>query len=280
MPNPNPIKIQEKLMAVRLNCSYSFGRITDRQITAETNVSKQTRALLVRKELLPQDAGKNLRNLQGVLNSFYIYHKKVTMSSANEGERLLPVVFYFDYMSEYGRYQTLVREAYDVFELDYPGAILTAQQALGAAFNAADYPPQSDLRRYLNFRVTTLPLPEAGTLLTAVGASIEADVEGYLNEAVGQALKDVNERMRTALQRMVKQLSDPKGKVYDSLTESLAELCSFIPSFNVVADDSLNLLAEEVKVKLLGVGSDALRHDEVKRRETADAAAEILRRMG
>lgn len=267
-------------MAVRLNCSFSFGRVTDKSITRETNASKNTHALLVRKELLPGVAGKNLRALQGVLNAFYLYHRKVTMSSVNEGERLLPVVFYFDYMQEYGQYQALIKTAFETFEQSYDNDVLMAQQSLDAAFNAADYPPASDLPRFLNFKVKTLPLPVGDTLLAAVGSSIQSDVDAYLGEAVQEALQDVNERFKAALQRMVKQLSDPKGKVYDSLIESLAELCAFVPNFNVTADDSLTLLTEEVKSKLLGVKPDDLRHDAGVRQATADAAAEILRKMG
>lgn len=275
----NQVNIAEKLMVVRLNCSFSFGRVTDKQITHETNTAKGTKALKVVKELLPGDAGTKLRELQGVLSAFYNYHKRVTLSSVNEGERLLPVVFYLDYMKEYGEYEQKVKAAFDAFEQDYPQAVIRAQRLLDTAFSFNDYPQQDDLKDSLRFKVRTLPLPAAETLLKAVGESVQADVDAYLSEAVQQTLTDVNLRIRKALERMVEQLSDPKKKVYDSLTENLVELVSYIPEFNVTADDSLTLLAEEVKSRLL-VSPEALRTNPETRQATATAAYEILRRMG
>lgn len=275
------VNIAEKLMVVRLNCSFSFGRVTDKAITHETNTLKNTRALTVRKELLPGDAGSKLRELQGVLSAFYNYHKKVTMSSVNEGERLLPVAFYLDYTNEYVTYQAKVEEKFEAFETDYPHAVLRAQNLLDDAFSFNDYPQQDELRTHLQFRMRTLPLPSASEhLLQVVGESVQADVDGYLSEAVKEALSDVNTRIKASLQRMVTQLSDPKKKVYDSLTENLIELVSYVPMFNVTADDSLTLLAEEVKTRLLISKPDELRNNPETRAATASAAYEILRKMG
>lgn len=275
------VNIAEKLMVVRLNCSFSFGRITDKAITHETNQAKNTKALTVRKELLPGDAGSKLRELQGVLSSFYAYHKKVTMSSVNEGERLLPVAFYLDYTEEYKRYKARVEEKFAEFETDYPHAVLRAQDLLESAFSFNDYPQQDELREHLQFRMRTLPLPSASEkLLQVVGESVQSDVDGYLGEAVKEALTDVNSRIKTSLQRMVTQLSDPKKKVYDSLTENLVELVSYVPMFNVTSDDSLTLLCEEVKTRLLVSKPEELRNNAETRQATASAAYEILRKMG
>lgn len=275
----NGVNIAEKLMAVRLNCSYSFGRITDKQITRETNNSKGTHSLLVRKELLPGAAGTQLKALQSTLASFYQYHKKVTMSSVNEGERLLPVAFYLDYQQEYGTYQVLVKDKFDDFYNTYPQAVALAQPLLAGAYKASDYPAQSELARFLQFHVRTLPLPDAGTLLDAVGESVQADVDSFLQEAMDIAFADVNERIRERLTNMNEVLSNPKGRVHDSLLEGLKELVSFIPEFNITADASLAMLADEIKTKLLIYDTEAIK-DKAVRLDVAAQAAEILRRMG
>lgn len=282
MPNPkvNGVNIAEKLMACRLSCSYSFGRVTDRQITRETNQMKQTHSLLVRKELLPGPSGAELKALQATLAQFYQYYKKITMTSVSDGERLLPVVFYLDFMTEFGVYDALVNDKFDAFYNAYPQAVQTAQPLLGAAYNAADYPKQEELRRTLNFRVLTLPLPDAGTLLNAVGESVQADVDAFLGEAMQAAFADVNQRIRDKLQGINDVLSNPKGRIHDSLIDGLMELVAFIPEFNVTGDDSLALLAEEIKARILTQSVSTLREDKAVRLDVAAQAAEILRRMG
>jgi hypothetical protein len=276
----NQVNIAEKLMVVRLNCSFSFGRITDRPLTSQVNHANKTHALQVKKELFPADAGKTLRALHSVLSAFYAYHKRVTMSAVNEGERLMPVAFYLDYMNEFGVYKVLVQEAYENFVQSYAGSTARAKSLLGPAFNAADYPAVDTLDSYLKFKVQTLPLPQASTLLTTVGDSIQSDVDAFLAEAVQQANADVFKRAQKCLQRMVEQLSDPKGRLFDTLTGNLVELVSFIPEFNVTVDDSLKLLADEIKTQLLTKNVETLRNDPIARQDVAAKAAEILRKMG
>ncbi len=279
-PKTNGVNIAEKLMAVRLNCSYSFGHTTDRRITAETNASKGTRgALLVRKDLLPGVSGVELKALQATLATFYQYHKKVTMSSVNDGERLLPVAFYLDYMQEYGVYKALVDDRFEAFRVAYPTSILLAAPLLAAAYNPADYPPQDELWRTLHFNVRTLPLPDAGVLLDKVGESVQADVDSFLQEAMQAAFADVNTRIKVQLTNINQVLSNPKGREHDSLLSNLVELVAFIPEFNITADTSLSLLAEEIKSRLLPYNAEALQ-DKAVRQDVAAQAADILRRMG
>lgn len=277
--NQQAVKIQEKLMIVRLNCAFSFGRVTDKQITRETNADKRTRSLLVKKEILPGVAGTELRALQGTLAEFYKYHSGVTMSSVNDGERLLPALFQLDYRAEYTTYQPLVQEAFQNFKDTYPTRIYDAQPLLNEAWNRTDYPDMADLEKKLHFKLLMLPLPDAGPLLNALGECIQSDTDDYIKQAMKSGFAEVHSRIQKELERMVEQLSDPKKKVFNSLTENLAELVSKIPAFNVVEDDSLVLLADEV-TKLLRVGPNDLRTNDAARQETAAAAAEILRRMG
>ncbi len=273
-------RIQEKLMVVRLNCSFSFGKVTDKILTTKTQNEHNTKALLVKKELLPGDSGKHLHSLQSLLAKFYQYHIKYTMSSVNDGERLLPVPFYFDYMFEYEKQKQEVNAAFKVFRNDYNRACVQAQGLLNGAYNAMDYPDLADLDNLLHFRVKLLPLPQADTLLQAVGDCIQADVDSYLVEAVQASMGDLAGRIKHALSRMVRQLSDPKKKVYDSMTESLSELVGLVPSLNVTEDETVNAIIEQIRAKLIPVGPEELRTDLAKRQDTANEAQRILAMLG
>lgn len=272
------INIAEKLMTIRLNCSFSFGSTTDRQITAETNATKGTHALRVRKDLFPGASGTDLRNLHGVLQKFYMYHKGVTMESITEGERLLPVAFLLDYEQEFANSKLLVDQSYATFEANYSGNIAAARPLLGAAFNLSDYPPVTELAHYLRFRMLRLPLPNAGVLLNKVGESVQEDVNTFMQEAVKAAFADVHGRAKELLENMVKVLHNPSGRVHDTLLGKLVELVAYIPEFNVTQDDSLTLLAEEIKTRLLIYNTASLQ-DKSLRSTVADQAMEILRKM-
>ncbi len=273
------VNLAEKLMVVRLNCSYSFSYVTDKQITDETNANKQTHALRVTKERFPKESGEKLRVLQNALTTFYQYHKKVTMSSVNDGERLLPVAFYMDYSNEFKDADVKVQAAFQDFVADYDNAILKAQPLLGAAFNLADYPPKTELHKMLNFRKQILPLPDTNRLLDVVGESVQADVNSFISEAVGAAYADVRKRVKLTLENVAKVMSNPKGRVHDSLFSNLIDLVAYLPEFNVDGSTELADLTNDIKDKLL-VFNAAQMADRSQRTAVADATNEILRKMG
>lgn len=273
------VNLAEKLMVVRLNCSYSFSYVTDRKITDETNTNKHTKALRVQKERFPKESGDKLRALQNALISFYQYHKKVTMSSASDGERLLPVAFYLDYTNEFNDADVKVKQAYQDFEDDYDNAILKAQPLLGDAFSPTDYPPKSELPKLLNFRKQILPLPDGSTLLSVIGESVQSDVDTYINEAVTTAYADVRDRVKKTLENVSKVMSNPNGRVHDSLFSNLIDLVAYLPEFNVDGSSDLTELTEDIKSKLLVFNAGQMK-DRSQRSSVADATNEILRKMG
>jgi len=273
------IPIHHMLMSVRLSCSYSFGRVTDKSLTNTVNSENNTQALVVKKELLPGNSGKKLKELQAILAKFYQYHIKVTLSSQNDGERLLPILFYLDYMNEYAVHQAKVNDAFKEFKNDYQRACVEAAQQLNGAYKASDYPDVSSLHQLLNFRACPVPLTKMDPVFESLGETVAANVELYTQDAIKASIADLNGRMQEALERMVRQLSDPKKKIYDSLTENLAELIGLAPSLNVTEDEKTNTLIKDIREKLLRVGPEDLRNNPEVRKDTAAAADEILRRM-
>lgn len=274
----NQVNLNEKLMVAKLNCSYSFGNVTDKAITEETRSNKGTKSLRVTKELFPKESGEKLRKLQFELVKFYQYHKKVTLSSATDGERLLPVAFYLDYNNEFNDARTKIDVAFQEFVNDYDAAILKAQPFLHSAFNAADYPDKGTLGKYLNFHVQLLPLPDAKTLLDVIGESVQADVDTYVQEAAQAAYNDTKNRVRLMLENTVKVLSNPKGRLHDSLFSNMVDMVSFLPEFNVTGEADLVDVGADIKTRLLSHNAAELK-DRTKRAEVAMIATEILQKL-
>ena len=123
-------QLHDKAVIVRLGCSFSWGTITDKQITAETNQDKGAcnGAMHVRKKLLPDAAGKHVKELQTILSTFYGYHKGRSYSTNNEGDRLIPTAFTMDYMEKFGQAKG---EADDALENLIQGYDAAVQQARG-----------------------------------------------------------------------------------------------------------------------------------------------------
>lgn len=285
LPVNNKVDLHEKLMTVTLHCSFGVANNkTDKTLTNEVNTDKDTEGLKVSKELFPGETGKYLKAVRSKLSEFLAYHYKRTMSSVDDGERLIPVAFYMEYINKYNDYVPLIEDVFQEFYDNYDSCIeqVRLHPKYGKTFNPDYYKPKDELRGLLKFTMRTLPLRKASQeLLNVVGEAVQSDLDTFMGEAITQAFSDVNTRVRKGLERMVEQLSDPKKKVYDSMTDSMSELVNnLIPSFNVTNDDSLNLLAEEIKEKILYANSDTLRNDIVIRQNVAAEAADILRRMG
>jgi hypothetical protein len=277
----NNVAIHEKLMEVRLQCSFGVvNRTTDKQLTVEANEANDTEELEVKKKRFPGKTNPYLLALQSALADFRQYHYRVTMAGGLRGTALLPVAFLLDYRAEVVKHETIIEGKLQEFIDNYDYCIQQVQNhpKYGKTFNPADYVDKDDLPGLLKFRALTLPL-HGDSRLSALDASVQADVDTYLSEAVAEGLKDVNLRIKEGLERMVKQLGNPKGKIYDTLLTSMVELMDCVPTFNVTEEDSLTLLAEEIKGKLLTHNTDAL-HDPAVRVNVAQQAAEILRRMG
>lgn len=278
------VKIQDKATIVVLNCAFSWGNVTDKEITDETTTAKgATRgSLRVRKTLLPQASGMYVDALRTTLGSFYRgVHERKTYSTLIEGQRVMPVAFYFDYMQAFGEAKAKINAAMDALVTGYPAAVVQAQSLLGASFKQDDYPPVEELRQYLKFNVRFLPVPSGDQILNALGDGVAAEVDAYVIDVMAVAAEDAKTRLRKAVARMAENLSKKDGRIFDSMTDSIDELAVELPALAGLADDpELHSMIKEVKDTLAGYNADAFRDDKGLRTTVGAQAMEILKRMG
>lgn len=277
------VALHEKAAIVQLNCAFSWGTITDKAITDETNISKGATAgaMHVRKKLLPAAAGVHAELVRSTLAKFYQYHSKRTFSTPITGQRIMPTAFYMDYMEQFGEANASSRRAMDALVAGYDGAVLQARALLGASFNPLDYPDAQEIERYFTLHVRFLPVPEGDRIFKALGAGVAHDVNEYVGHVMTTAAADAKQRLREAVQRMQERCSAPKGKIYDSMTEAIDELVDTLPAIaGLTQDAELQALVQEVKHTLTGFAPKDLRESVVTRSAAASAAAEIMKRMG
>jgi hypothetical protein len=276
-------QLHDKLVIVQLNCAFSWGTITDKAITDETNSNKGAvaGAMHVRKKLLPAAAGVHVEAVQSALSKFYQYHCLKTFSTPTRGQRVMPTAFHFEYEEKFAEAMATSTNALDNLVNGFDAAVLQAQKLLGSSFKQEDYPAADEIRRYFTLHRQFLPVPSGDAIMKALGAAVAADVDGYVGHIMTSAAADAKQRLRDAVQRVVDRCSAPKGKIYDSMTEAIEELVETLPEIaGLTGDTELQALVKEVRQNLTGFEPKALRESVLVRSSAAKAAADIMKRMG
>lgn len=276
-------QLHETGMLVTLNCSFSWGSITDKQITQETNDLKGSIAgsCRTRKTLLPAASGVHVKLVQSTLNLFKGYHDQRTFSIGIEGTRVLLTPYYMEYEEKFGETAKASSDALQILKDNFPQSVREARNLLGSAFNQDDYPDVEDIDRYYKFKHKYMGLPDTNKIMQTMGTSIAAQVNKSMEEMLEAMAKDAKMRLMKAVERVQEQCSNPKGKIYDSLTGSIGDLITSIPEIaGLTADPALDLLLKEVRSNLGGIKAEDIRESQGARSEAALAAAAIIKRMG
>lgn len=272
--------IHERVVEIRLSCSFSWGTTTDTLISEEVNQQKQSKsALWVRKKLMPDASGARVKKLQGVLNEFYAWHCLNTMSTQTKGVRLLPSAFYMLYCERFGDAKQAAEAAFDDLLTHYDADVQLAKQALQAAFKPEDYPPATEIRRYMNMDVKFFPLPTGDRILNVLGQEVANDVDAYVVDMAKAATDDAKAKLKEVIGRMAERLSDPKNIFRDSLTENVDDLLGVLPMMNLANDPAFDAIIREAKATLQGHDPDTLRKNKQVRSQVAKVANDILSRL-
>lgn len=279
----NPVKVQDHAAIVILNCAFSWGTITDKEITDETNSNKhtQTKALRVRKTLLPADSGKDVAAVNTLLSTFYAYHTSRTYATPIKGQRIIPVAFTMPYMEKFGETQAAAHTALATLKAGYPAAVKRAAELLQGAFKAEDYPDVDEIEQYFTFKYRFLPVPAGDHVMNALGAGVAASVDDYVGTILTTAAADAKDRLREAVARMAERLLTKDGRLFTSMTDAIDDLAETLPVIaGLTCDPELQLLVYEVKHTLTGYDKDTFKKNDALRTQVGQAAADILRRMG
>lgn len=278
------VNIQDAATIVVLNCAFSWGNITDKQLTQDVTTANGATggSLRVRKTLLPDASGNHVRNVQHELGKFYNgYHNDHTYSTPIEGQRIMPVAFYMDYMKAYAEADGRGREAMAALKEAYPDSIEQAKKLLKHSFKAEDYPDVDEIDRYYKFKVQFLPVPSGSNIMNALGATVAAQVDDYVGVVLKTAAEDAKKRLRDAVKLMAERLTTKGSKIYDSMPEAINELAATLPTIAGLAGDAeLSSLVKEVRDVLGGYSGDDFRGNEGARTTVGSAAMALLKKMG
>lgn len=278
-------------MLVELSISSWTGRKKDKAASADVTIQNSARSGVasVNKKLLGDCA--ELVAVQKFAANVRTSHYAMTMPWSDSGMRLLPTTMYFKYHEQISALQAEFDRLVEQFLDAYDWEVVQAQAKLGTLFHRDEYPTVDSLRDKFGFRLSYIPLPDAGDWRV----DIENDAQNALREQysvfygkqVEGAMRDIWERLHTHLVRFVSQLNvdeeGKKGKIYASTMENVLQLTDLLEATNYTGDPSLTLAQNRIRAALDGVDKDDLVRNDGFREDTKkamQAAIDALPGMG
>jgi hypothetical protein len=278
-------------MLATLNVGMWSGMMTDHEVSEE--VSENHRA--------GQDAGrynkrlvssKFLSHVGSKVNVARRSHRILTLPWDDNGTRILSATAYLHYTETMRLQEHAVKAAAQEFVKALPSYIDEARSRLGTMFNSEDYPNAGDLHEKFYIKVELNKIPEGGdfraNLSDEAVAAIAQDIEDRSNQRIETAMQDIYKRVQDVTAKMVERLKEyqpatddepRKGMFHDTLVYNISELADLIPSLNITADPKLDALAKQLKKDLVEHSPEILRTDAKARKQTADAAERILKKV-
>ena len=279
--------ISSSSMLVELSISTWTGRKKDKRASEDVTSMNHAAAgvAAVNKKLLGDCA--ELIAVQKFTANLRNAHYAMTMPWSDTGLRLLPTAQYFKYNAQMTALQQEYERLVQLFLSAYDWEIMQAQTKLGDLFIRDDYPTTESLHNKFSFRLTYIPLPDAGDfridIANDAAEELRAHYKNYYETQLGQAMQDVWRRTYDALSRMSERLDyadhEQKKIFRDSLVDNVAEMIELLRVCNVSGDVQMTAMADNLEEAMRGVTPDALREDEWLRRETkrnVDAAIKAL----
>jgi len=274
-------KITEKALLATLNIGQYTGKKQDKKAerSIETTFNAHD-AGTYRKATIAKEA---LEDVSKLVNEIRTYFYTQTLPWTDEGKRLKSMVDFLEFTAQIRNFETLFNDKADQFTANYPDLIEEAKNRLNGLFNQKDYPTPQEIRNKFYFSIKFDPIPEAGDIRVNIQQDeldkLNSDLETRKNDAIAQAMKDPYIRLHDAIKHAQERLSDPKAIFRDSLIDNIVDLLKILPSLNVTNDPTLDKLREEVSEKLTRYDADTLRESSNCRKETADEADALLKKM-
>ena len=287
MESPVVPSIASSAMLCELSISTWTGRKKDKRASEEVTTSNKASAGVanVSKKLLADCA--ELMAIQKLTANIRNMHYNMTMPWSDTGLRLLPTAQYFKYHEQMTAMQHEYNSLVDTFLRDYDNEIINAQLKLGDLFDPFEYPTVDSLRHKFGFRLSYIPLPDAGDFRIDVGNEatdqIRTEYQSYYSRQLENAMNDVWQRAYDALSRMSERLDyqdNENKKIFrDTLVSNVTDMVELLHVCNVTGDSQMSALANQLDETLRGVTPDALREDAYLRAETKRTVDQVIQSL-
>ena len=248
------------------------GRKLDRKASDEVEIQNRAhpRMANVHKKLLGdcQELIAIRKFVGNVRNSHY----RMTLPWSDMGLRIIPTTKYFDYHKQMTEYQNEFYTMLDKFLGVYDWAVIQAETTLGDMFNKNDYPSADTLRGKFNWRLSYIPMPDAGDFRVDIGNeqadAIREQCAEYYSTMFHQAIQEIAEPLKNMSERLDYSNGEDKKVFRDTL---VSNVITAIDLLGVTTDPKFVKIKQELDHAFTGITPDALREDPYLRRTTKQA---------
>ena len=248
------------------------GRKLDRKASDEVEIQNRAhpRMANVHKKLLGdcQELIAIRKFVGNVRNSHY----RMTLPWSDMGLRIIPTTKYFDYHKQMTEYQNEFYTMLDKFLGVYDWAVIQAETTLGDMFNKNDYPSVDTLRAKFNWRLSYIPMPDAGDFRVDIGNeqadAIREQCAEYYSTMFHQAIQEIAEPLKNMSERLDYSNGEDKKVFRDTLVSNVV---TAIDLLDVTSDPKFAKIKQELDHAFTGITPDALREDPYLRRTTKQA---------
>jgi hypothetical protein len=286
-PEVHAPSIATSAMLVELGISVWTARKKDKAATTDLLIQKNAArsAGNFNKNLLADC--EELAAIQKFAANVRNAHYHMTMPWSDSGLRVLPTAKYFDYQQAMTSLQTEFYNLVAKFLSKYEWEVMQVHAKLGDLFDRDEYPTVDAVRDKFNFRLSYIPVPEAGDwrvdLAADAAAALKEQYGAFYAAQMEGAMRDVWQRLYEQLERFVKQLGEDaegrKGKLYDSTIENVRHFADMLEHVNYTNDPALQLAQRKLTAHLAGVCKDDLVKNEGFRAETKRTMEEVLKSL-
>ena len=245
------------------------GRKLDRKASDEVEIQNRAhpRMANVHKKLLGdcQELIAIRKFVGNVRNSHY----RMTLPWSDMGLRIIPTTKYFDYHKQMTEYQNEFYTMLDKFLGVYDWAVIQAETTLGDMFNKNDYPSVDTLRAKFNWRLSYIPMPDAGDFRVDIGNeqadAIREQCAEYYSTMFHQAIQEIAEPLKNMSERLDYSNGEDKKVFRDTL---VSNVITAIDLLGVTTDPKFVKIKQELDHAFTGITPDALREDPTLRKTT------------
>jgi len=236
----------------------------------------------VRKKLLP--GSSELEECKKIERQARLYSMSATMSWNDDGQRLLPMVSYTDYVATLGNYEKEFWDAVNVFIAAYVQQRVEAQAKLGDLFNAEDYPDTATVRAKFKFSVDYAPVPESGHFVVDLQGQAKDELIEQFNARAqskwSNAFAEVCEEFRDCMTHLLSKVEDSGDKqtrMHSSLLPNIRRILDKVRTANTF-EGNANVEAAAVGLETLlsNVSVDALKSSETARIQVREGVNSLL----
>lgn len=268
-----PAELVNRCLLAKLSVSCFVGNPRDKELTAEVESDKNTehKRLSVRKRIMQ---GKELNACLTTAQALRKEFETLSLPWFDGGFRLIPSVKFIETK------QALDKriEAFDTAVADflrcYDSIIARDRIALGATFNASDYPSQAELRGKFSARLECSPLPIANKdwrvagIDSQIAATIAKQVEEQTEQRLAVGKAELLNRAKEEIKHLAERLADAEKRFKENSIANVIDAANAIEGLNVTEDGKLSKLSKEIAGSFGKLNADGIREDK-QQRETA-----------